>query len=70
MKTKMKIMLAVLAIGASAFAVSAQDNNPPGNGGPDGGQGGYAGGYDERAADGERVAREREDREPGHWVEC
>jgi Ca2+-binding EF-hand superfamily protein len=41
MKAKMKIMLTVLAFGASAFAVGAQDNNdgPPGGGGP-GGPGG------------------------------
>lgn len=41
MKTNMKIMLTVLALGASAFLVSAQDNNdgPPGGGGP-GGPGG------------------------------
>jgi hypothetical protein len=43
MKTKMKIILAVLALGASAFAVSAQDNNPPGNGGPNDWQGGPGG---------------------------
>jgi hypothetical protein len=34
MKTKMKFMLTVLALGASAFAVSAQDNNQPWNDGP------------------------------------
>ena len=44
MKTNMKIMLTVLALGASAFLVSAQDNNdgPPGGGGP-GGPGGLGG---------------------------
>jgi Ca2+-binding EF-hand superfamily protein len=31
MKTKMKSMLTVLALGASAFAASAQDNNQPWN---------------------------------------
>jgi hypothetical protein len=41
MKTNMKTMLTVLALGASAFLVRAQDNNdgPPGGGGP-GGPGG------------------------------
>ncbi len=41
MKAKMKTMLTVLALGASAFAVGAQDNKdgPPGAGGP-GGPGG------------------------------
>ena len=40
MKTKMKIMLALLTLGMLAFVASAQDNNdgPPGGGGP-GGQG-------------------------------
>ena len=38
MKTNMKILLTVLALGASAFLVNAQDNNdgPPGGGGPRG----------------------------------
>jgi EF hand len=38
MKSKTKIMLTMLALGASAFVVSAQDNNdgPPGGGGPGG----------------------------------
>jgi EF hand len=40
MKTNVKLMLTVLALGASAFVVSAQDNNgaPPGDAppGPDG----------------------------------
>lgn len=44
MKTNMKIMLTVLALGASAFIASAQSNNdgPPGGGqgGPGGGPGG------------------------------
>jgi Ca2+-binding EF-hand superfamily protein len=44
MKTNMKIMLTVLALGASALFVTAQDNNdgPPGGGGP-GGPGGPGG---------------------------
>ena len=44
MKTNMKIMLTVLALGASAFLVSAQDNDdgPPRGGGP-GGPGGPGG---------------------------
>ncbi len=44
MKTNMKIMMAMLALGASTFLVSAQDNNdgPPGGGGP-GGPGGPGG---------------------------
>ena len=38
MKTNMKTMLTALALGASAFLVSAQDNNggPPGGGSPGG----------------------------------
>jgi len=40
MKTKMKILLAVLALGAPAFVASAQDNN---DGPPDGGPGGPGG---------------------------
>jgi Ca2+-binding EF-hand superfamily protein len=38
MKSKTKIMLTMLALGASAFVASAQDNNdgPPGGGGPGG----------------------------------
>jgi hypothetical protein len=39
MKTKTKIMLTVLALGASAFAASAQDNSQPWNDGPNGGHG-------------------------------
>jgi len=44
MKTKMKIVLALLALGTSVFVASAQDNNdgPSGGGGP-GGQGGPGG---------------------------
>jgi hypothetical protein len=44
MKTNMKTMMTVLALGASAFIVSAQDNydSPPGGRGP-GGPGGPAG---------------------------
>ena len=44
MKTKTNILLTMLALGASAFIASAQDNNdgPPGGGGP-GGQGGPGG---------------------------
>ena len=33
MKNKITIALAVLALGASAFVASAQDNNTPPNGG-------------------------------------
>jgi hypothetical protein len=46
MKINMKTMLTVLALGASAFFVSAQDNKdgPPGGGGP-GGPGGPEGHY-------------------------
>jgi EF hand len=46
MKNKIAIALAVLALGASAFVASAQDNNtPPPGGGPDdqGGHGGMMG---------------------------
>ncbi len=46
MKNKIAIALAVLALGASAFVASAQDNNmPPPGGGPDGqgGPGGFGG---------------------------
>lgn len=39
MKNKITIALAVLALGASAFVASAQDNNTPPNGGDQGGQG-------------------------------
>jgi hypothetical protein len=39
MKNKIAIALAVLALGASAFVASAQDNNTPPNGGGQGGQG-------------------------------
>jgi len=44
MKTNMKIILAVLALGTSAFAASAQDNNQPDNG-PNGWQGGPGKGH-------------------------
>lgn len=46
MKNKIAITLAVLALGASAFVASAQDNNfPPPGGGPNGpgGPGGFGG---------------------------
>jgi hypothetical protein len=43
MKNKITIALAVLALGASAFVASAQDNNTPPNGGGQGWQGGPGG---------------------------
>ena len=43
MKNKIAIALAVLALGASAFVASAQDNNPPPPGGGPNGQGGPGG---------------------------
>jgi hypothetical protein len=43
MKNKIAIALAVLALGASAFVASAQDNNPPPPGGGPDGQGGPGG---------------------------
>lgn len=46
MKTNLKLMLTVLALGASAFLVGAQDNNndgPPPGGGNGGGPGGFGG---------------------------
>ena len=46
MKTNLKLMLTVLALGASAFLVGAQDNNndgPPPGGGNAGGPGGFGG---------------------------
>src|SRR5260370_195291 len=47
MKTNMKIILAVLALGASVFAASAQDNNQPWNdrAGPNGQRGPGPGGH-------------------------
>ena len=46
MKTKMKMMLAILTIGATALAASAQDDstNTPPPGGPDQGGPGFGGG--------------------------
>jgi len=43
MKTNMKMILVVLALGASALAASAQDNNQPWNDGPNRPQGGPGG---------------------------
>jgi hypothetical protein len=43
MKTNMKIILTVLALGASAFAASAQDSNQPWNDGTNGQHGPGAG---------------------------